>query len=143
MGSAVNVRAAAASVSLCVIMVIAAATLAGCGPNQTYSCTEDGLDDLESLGSALTSAFPEAGTPTAYSDCDSSGKASVEATHPGSVASLEGTLPPAWHCGPGKGDAAWDRHFRCTVEGQPTQVIIEAHGDDTAAIYLQPRAPAD
>lgn len=143
MGSVVNGRAAVASIGLCVVMIIAAATLAGCGPNQTYSCTDDGLDDLESLSRALTSAFPEAGTPTAYSDCDSSGKASVEATHPGSVASLEGALPREWRCGPGKGDVDWDQHFRCTIDGQPTQVILQGHGDEDVTIHLRPRAPAD
>lgn len=97
-------RAAAAAVGFCV--GIAIATLAGCGPEQTYSCTEDGLDDLETLGTALTSAFPEAEEPIAYSDCDSSGKASVQAAHPGSIASLEGALPRGWRCGPGKGDGA-------------------------------------
>ena len=141
MRSAVRSRAAAAAVGLCV--AIAAATLTGCGPHQTYSCTEDGLDDLESLGKSLSSAFPEAGTPTAYSDCDSSGKASVEAAHPGSVASVERALPSEWRCGPGKGEPSWDRHYRCTIEGQPIQVIIQGHGDEDVSIYLRPRAPAD
>lgn len=123
-------------------MIIAAAPLVGCEANQSYSCTEDGLNDLEALGSKLTSAFPEAGPPIGYDDCDSSGKASVQAAHPGGVASLEGSLPPEWQCGPGRGPT-WNRDFRCTIEGRPTHANLQKRDAENVTVYLRPLAAAD
>ena len=136
-----DARAAAASVALS--LVIAAATLTGCGADHDYSCSGDGLEDLQTLTSTLTGSFPEAGTPTAVDDCDSSGKASVSVAHPGSVGSLGDSLPLDWRCRPGKAPTDLDRYFRCTIDGQPTQVIIEYRDDETVTIYLTPTAPAD
>ena len=118
-------------------------TLCGCGgnfSNETYSCTDAGFRDLHALGTELRSAFPAVnrGT-TVVDDCDSSGKSSIKLVVPGQLSTVESNLPTSWRCDRGRGDDL-DTFWRCTLKGQPAEVILEFRSDSEVSVYARPLA---
>jgi len=118
--------------------------LAGCqgGGNQTFSCTDAGMNDIGALGANLAAAFPNTDqAPSMVDDCDSSGKASATLVVPGNVETVERSVPSTWACERRHGDDL-EVYLRCDLDGQRSEVVIEFRSDDEVTVYARPLRPA-
>jgi hypothetical protein len=127
-------------VSFATLVILTTGLLTGCqgGGNQTFSCSDAGVDSLGALGDQLVAAFPDADAkPFETNDCDSSGKASAKLVVPGQIAPVEAAIPSEWGCERRRSNDL-EVYLRCNIDGQASEVVVEFRTDDEVSVYARP-----